>query len=561
MTTNRKKCLAGLCLALIAGMLPGHATAQAQLPAVPAENVAGQAPVNTSEQVPTDLTLAAAGQDKPLPAPAAEKPADKPAAAEAGKDQTAAAPAVVDTRPEKIEVNFKEPESDILTKQAMDKLDVMVESLEFANADLQNVIRIIGERLNINFIFDAQDIDGKVTLRLRNIRLRDALDSILSTRKLAIIADKSGIFRIVPQERVGRKTVETKTEVLTLNWISAKDLIKTIKPFLSEDVGKMEFNEESNTLLLTDVPPQIEVVKNLIKQIDTPERQVLIEARLVDINIGAIRELGTQWTMSKTTPSSDLAAIGNSADTLGVVNMLNEGLGFNKGKGTLALGEKVGIFGSNYNLNAVFTALENRNVVEILANPRVTTLNNVPAQISIMEKIPYQTATPSSSKDSNTPVIEFEKAGVDIKVKPIITPNGFIRMDIKLIQTINRGRVGDDPLGPPLIDERNAETNVIVKDANTVVLGGLRQVRKNETINGVPWLHRVPFFGWLFKDKSYDQSKTELVLMMTPKIITDTLKMTGRENQLYKKIDVDWHLPDYFLDDTKGPDDNAKFKK
>ena len=96
---------------------------------------------------------------------------------------------------ERIDVTFKDPERDILTRQAMEKLEVIVESLEFANADLRNVIRIIGERLDINFIFDTDEVSGKVTLRLRNVRLRDALDSILTTRRLAIVPDRSGIFR------------------------------------------------------------------------------------------------------------------------------------------------------------------------------------------------------------------------------------------------------------------------------------------------------------------------------------------------------------------------------
>ena len=204
---------------------------------------------------------------------------------------------------EKINLVFDKPDQDIITRQALEKLNVIIESLEFANADLQNVIRIIGERLNVNFIFDAQDITGKVTLRLHNVRLRDALDSILNSRKLAIVADRSGIFRIVPKEQVGGKSVETKTEVLQFNWVSAQDIQKSLKAFLNEGTGKMEFNEESNTLIVTDVPPQLEIIKDLIKQIDLPERQVLIEARLADVNIGALRNLGTKW--SGTTPNKD----------------------------------------------------------------------------------------------------------------------------------------------------------------------------------------------------------------------------------------------------------------
>jgi type II secretory pathway component GspD/PulD (secretin) len=250
-----------------------------------------------------------------------------------------------------------------------------------------------------------------------------------------------------------------------------------------------------------------------------------------------------------------------SADALKVVNNILDGFSTVGGKGTFALGETLNILGNEYNMQAVFTALEQRNVVEILANPRVTTLNNVPANIKIVEKIPYAEAVSGPSQGTTTQEIEFEEAGVDITAKPIITPNGFVRLEIKLEQRIFRERVGTDPLDPPAIDVRDANTNVIVPDRNTVVLGGLRQIRQLEAIDGVPWFHRIPVIGWLFKNKSYDRSKIELLLMMTPTIIKEEIKMTEKEKYWYDKIDTDWHLPDYFFDDTKSATDKPDIDK
>jgi type IV pilus assembly protein PilQ len=489
---------------------------------------------------------------------------------------------------EKIEVTFEEPEKDILTRRAMDKLEVIIESLEFSNADLRNVIRIIGERLDINFIFDAGEISGKVTLRLRNVRLRDALDSILTTRRLAIVADRSGIFRIVPDSQVGRKAVETRTEVITLNWISSLDVKETMEPFISDGFGKMQANEESNTLIVTDVPPQLEVIKGLIREIDKAERQVAVEARLADVNIGAIRELGTRWTAHKPNevnhfldgskpnqtvitefdemtgdpifgPLLDYQGASDFTfdDPLNIVSHLFEGFAFGGGAGALSLGDTVGVLGDNYNLNATFSFLESRNIVEILANPRVTTLNNVPAKIEIIEMIPYIEAVQGPSGNTTTNEIEFEKAGIEIQVRPIVTPNGFVRLEVEIEQRIFRERVGGGALDPPAIDLRQAETNVIVADGHTVVLGGLRSQRKLEGINGVPWLHRIPLLGWLFKEKNYDQQKLELVLMMTPRIIEEAVSITDREKYWYDKIDTDWHLPDWFFDDVRGITDRT----
>ena len=472
---------------------------------------------------------------------------------------------------QRISLTFMEDEADILTRAALDKLDADIGSLTFKDTDLADVIRFIGRKLGINFIFDSDVVQGNVTLTFKNVRVRDALDSILSSQKLAMIPDKSGIFRIVPQDRVGVREVETRTEVITLNWVAAEDISDTMAPFLSED-GVIEFNEESNVVIVTDVPPNLENIKSLISQIDLAERQVMIEARLIDVNIGALRDLGTEWSVSKPNwnwengqtiitgidqdtqaPEYDLAAVPFS-DSLGVVNNLLEGFSVKDGNGSLAFGDSIGIFGDTYALEATFNALEQQRIVEILANPRVTTLNNVPARIGIIERIPYEEAVQGPSANSTTIEIEWERAGVEIEVKPIVTPNGFVRLSVDLAQMINRGRIAGG-LSVPQIDERRADTNVIVKSGNTVVLGGLRQLNRVEGTDGVPWLYEIPLLGWLFKNKNYDHKKTELVLMMTPTIIEDAVSLTDKEKYWYDKIDADWHLPDYFFDDVESVHD------
>lgn len=481
-----------------------------------------------------------------------------------------------DASAERIQVTFGESEKDLLTREAVQKLEAPIESLEFSNADLRNVIRIIGERLNINFIFDANDINGNITLRLRNIRLRDALDSILKTRKLAIIVDPSGIFRIVPQEQINRKTIETRTEVIQLNWIRAEDVAKTMKPFLSSDTeGRLVPNTESNSVIITDVPPQIEVVRKLIKQIDVPERQVMIEARLVDINIGALKDFQTDISVSKLNDPKDWQtgtpyldennevkyATIPLQDTLGVVDNLLEGASVKGGVGTVALGDTISILGERYNLNAVFTALETRQIVQVLANPKVSTLNNLKAVIDITKKIPYTNAN-NDAGGQTTVMVEFQDSGIKIGVTPNITPNGFVRMNIDLSQKLDRGRAATatslNPMPAHLIDERNATTNVIVSSGATAVLGGLRQLDTSERVDGVPWLHRVPVLGWLFKNKNYDQSKVDLLLMMTPTIVDENQRLTDKEKSYYGKIDTEWKLPDYMMDDVANQDDLSK---
>lgn len=492
---------------------------------------------------------------------------------------------------ERIQVTFGESEKDLLTRAAVEKLNAPIESLEFSNADLRNVIRIIGERLNINFIFDAGDITGNITLRLRNVRLRDAMDSILKTRKLAIIVDPSGIFRIVPQEQINRSAIETRTEVIQLNWIPAEEVAKTMKPFLSsEKEGRLVPNKEANTIIVTDVPPQIEVIRKLIEKIDTPQREVMIEARLIDINIGALHDLSTDLsisklngdyqsgpvdhTLTKTITNTDGVISSviedkftnsslSAADTLGVVNNILDGISVKGGTGSLALGDTINVLGTKYNLNAVFTALETRNVIQVLANPNVRTLNNLPATIDITQKIPYTEAN-NDAGGQTTQKIQFQDAGVKILVTPTVTSTGYVRMGIQLSQKLDRGRAAtassELPLPAHIIDERNATTNVIVSSGETAVLGGLRQLNAADRVDGVPWLHRIPLLGWLFKNKSNEQAKTDLLLMMTPTIVTSNKKLTEKEQKYYDLIDKEWNKPDYMMDDVSNEADLNKAK-
>jgi type II secretory pathway component GspD/PulD (secretin) len=197
----------------------------------------------------------------------------------------------------------------------------------------------------------------------------------------------------------------------------------------------------------------------------------------------------------------------------------------------------------------VLTALETRSMVQVLASPRVTTLNNVPASIEIKDEIPWQQAQTNNNTTSFN--IRFEDVGVRIGVTPIITPNDFVRLNIDLSQRIDRGRVGTEELSPLRVSTRTASSSVIVPNRNTVVIGGLRQLGAREVTRAVPWVNRIPIFGWLFKNRRNDADRTNLVLMITPEIVEEATP-TDVEQQLYNRLDDQWDMPDYFLDDMSN---------
>lgn len=491
--------------------------------------------------------------------------------------------------------------------RANEILNSNVEVLDFRDAELQDILRLIAAKSKLNIIMNPQGVSGKITLHLEDVRLGVALDNILKINGLAYVVESDqNIVRIVPAASVGIEEVETRTEIIQINWVDATVLQQTLSNFVSEN-GKIIANEDTNALIVTDTPPTLAIIKGLVQEIDVPERQVLVEARLVDMQIGAVRSIGISWDMwrndahgnspytldtlgalngrtyynesaenertitqeilgqiwddTQTPPTWIPGVVGTdttvfeSAALTPAIDLLRGNLGVdNQGKGLdWALGDVVSIFGQTFNLGARLQALEDRNLVETLANPRIMTLNNIEAKIQIIRRIPYTEAVTGVS-GATTLEVEFEDAGVDIGVTPIITPNGFVRMGIDTKQMIFRGRAASGDLTPPLIDLRNASTNVICRSSETVMLGGLRELRIAEQSEGIPWFSQIPVLGWLFKNKTNDQSKTELYLFVTPTIVEE-FALSSDEKGKYDRIDVKWHLPDYYFDDVKMDSD------
>lgn len=194
--------------------------------------------------------------------------------------------------------------------------------------------------------------------------------------------------------------------------------------------------------------------------------------------------------------------------------------------------------------------MENRNEIVVLANPKVITLNNVPATIDITENLPYTEGVISDQGQFVTEEVEFEETGIKMTVTPNITNNGYVRMTIEPEQRILRRYVATRYGVVPQIDTRKSLTNVIVKDEDTVVVGGLRKMQRSNDVTGVPWFHRIPLFGWLFKDTANTAEKLELIIFVTPHIIKEPM-LTAEEQFRYEQIDYDWELPDYFYDEVK----------
>ncbi|MEO8377154.1 MAG: type II and III secretion system protein [Candidatus Sumerlaeota bacterium] len=193
-------------------------------------------------------------------------------------------------------------------------------------------------------------------------------------------------------------------------------------------------------------------------------------------------------------------------------------------------------------MNFQIAAQEERGEAQVLANPTVLSLNNMPAKVEIKRQIPYLSAINSDQGSIGT--VSFIDVGTEVNILPRITNNGYVQMAIEPNQIIDTGlRV----VNTPVTDERNVTASVIVKDEQTIALGGLREFTATASETGVPFLMRLPVLSWLFKNQENNQRKTELYLFVTPHIVKDPTP-TAYQMGLYDKIDYNWDLPDYYFD-------------
>jgi len=416
-------------------------------------------------------------------------------------------------------------------------------SLDFKDADLQNVFRIIAEVSNLNII-TSDDVKGKVTLRLINVPWDQALDLVLQAKALGA-KQEGNVVRIAPlaslrlEERARldaqkeveklKASLEAVTVTLPVSYTKAAELQSKIKDLLSEG-GKVQIDDRTNTIVIRDLHRNVEEARALIAKLDTATPQVLIEARIVEVDTSFSRELGVQWggSYSGTAGKSKLGVSGIQDSTgafLAGAPVTNTGLvpftstsptpnfavnlpaKFGLGAGG---GISFGILRDNLRLDLSLSALEASNKGRVISSPKVITIDNKEATIEQGTQIPYSTV---SASGTNT---QFIDATLSLKVTPHITPDGGVIMKLEA-KNDSQGDVGAS--GQPAINKKKATTEVLVRDGETAVIGGILQISRKETEAGLPWLSKIPILGYLFRSDTSQSTNRELLIFITPKIL------------------------------------------
>ena len=416
-------------------------------------------------------------------------------------------------------------------------------SLNFQNIEVRALLQVIADFTNFNVV-TSDTVTGSVTLRLKDVPWDQALDIILQAKGLGL--RKSGnVIWIAPKDELAAKEkvdLESKqqiaalepvrTQSFQLNYTKAEEVSKGLTgqatgqggggaaSRILSPRGSVIYETRTNQLFVTDIPSKLEEIQAMIAKIDIPVRQVLIEARIVEADDTFGRSLGVKLGGRYTGGSSPGVAVGGnlSAAPAGGV----AGLGANNFVNLPAQGQNnydagsfaVSLFGSSVNrfLNLEISALEADGKGKIVSSPRVITADQVKALIEQGEELPYQTATSSGAT-----ALQFRKANLKLEVTPQITPEGNVILDVD----VNKDSVGRVTAAGFAIDTKHVKTQVLVENGGTVVIGGIFEQSERNDVTKIPLLGDVPVVGNLFRTTTRSANKTELLVFITPKVITD----------------------------------------
>ncbi|KAF0219013.1 MAG: type IV pilus assembly protein [Geobacteraceae bacterium] len=391
-------------------------------------------------------------------------------------------------------------------------------SLEFSDADIRKIFQLIAEVSNLNFLI-ADDVSGTISIKLVNVPWDQALDVILETKGLEMKREgnivqikPAGKFKTMEQDEIEAKkarerAMDLHTEIFDINYSTVSDVVTQLNSLKTAREGvSVTQDARTNRVIVTDIAPAIEKMRSLIKSLDTPEKQVMIEARIVEATSTFTRDLGVQWGVHYKDGSASFLGI-NQLDTGfgGIVSTPVPAAG-TSGPGA-GVGVSFGKLTSNIQLDLRLSAAAVNGQVKIISTPKVVTLNNKAAKISQGQSIPYQTTSAEGTKT------EFVEAALTLEVTPHITADGNIGMKIKASN--NSAGTGT----PPPINKKEATTELQVKNGETTVIGGIYVDSDTDEDRGVPFLQDIPLLGWLFKSNTKTKTKTELLIFITPRIV------------------------------------------
>ena len=486
-----------------------------------AQEIAAEVPAPAAPQPAAAETMAEFPEAEASPEPPPSEPDDADAPEDARAPERAADPPEEEAAPEP---PFETAEPSSVPSGETISLDVQ-------EADLHDVLRLIADVVEVNVIA-GPDVQGSVTTRLENVPWDEALDAVLSINGMG--HERSGnVIRVAPlehfakerearlREREAQRQIQPIfTQVIAINYANAAALQPNLEKLLS-DRGSLAVDPRTNTIIVNDTQAAIGTITDLVAALDRATPQIMIESRIVETSRNFLRELGVQLAgrAEEKTSASFPSAVsifggGNRAGSdvpgnfiLDLPAQVGTGAGGSLGISFASVGGSL--------LDVHLSALESSGRGKVISRPRIATLDNTEAHIQSGRRIPFETT--SANQGTQT---EFADASISLRVTPHVTPHGFINM--KIVASRNAADFTNTSRdGVPTIITREAATEMLVRDGDTVVIGGLYTRDMSTSQNGVPFLSKIPALGWLFRKTSNRDTTDELLFFITPRIIRE----------------------------------------
>jgi len=398
----------------------------------------------------------------------------------------------------------------------MENLPTEMVSLDYSDVDVRDLIGMLASKAGINVIY-SDDVNGSTRINLNKVPFDEAFRTILNINNLAAQQVGDNILRIAsPQTFTNeQKKAFQQTRVFYLNYALASEIRAQLAAVAAAEGRTASFSVDlpNNAVIATDSAMGLDSTARLIRSLDRVPKQVQIEAKFVEVALDSEQHIGVRWYAGAGTPN-------------GVLPMTAPGT-FRGAENTIPFAEtiygafRLGKLMGNSLLDATLNTAAQKGKLKVLSDPKVTTLNNKEASMDVTKQTPYTTEEWSAT----TPPVRTIKAvyvttGINLKVTPTITSDG--RIMLKVVPSVSQASSNKTIIGgAPGIDTRKADTNIIVKNGETVVIGGLIQDTQSDTVFKIPLLGDIPVLGWLFRKKSTVRSRMELLIFVTPKVIED----------------------------------------
>lgn len=407
-------------------------------------------------------------------------------------------------------------------------------TLEFADAEVRKIFQLLAEVSGKNFVL-SDDVTGNISLKLVNVPWDQVLDIILDTKDLdaretgsVLTIKKKGKFGTQESADAEAKKVAEKNlplqpaKVFSVNYSKLSDVVTQFEKLSSGDKGsKLRIDatvtpdERTNKIIVVDTSERLAQMQKLLSEVDIAERQVMIEARIIEATSTFTRSLGVNWGMHYRDGAAALMGINQMDTGFGGIANAAPTSGASGASGA-AMGISFGTLASNVSLDLRLNAAASAGLVKIISTPKVATINNEEAKITQGQNVPYN-GTCTTSSGATYSCTQFIMAALSLTVKPHINPNGTVGLKI----TASNNSPGPTPAtGAPPINTKEAKTEMLLRDGETTVIGGIFKEESTEADEGVPYLMDIPLLGKLFKSSSNSKTKTELLIFITPRVLS-----------------------------------------